>query len=470
MRVRRGPATVTGERTPSTATGATPGRPGRAPIREPGHCPAAAIIDPADAHNSCAAAAPDQTWDEDPEEGPPCAARRAGSRPGDPPAVHLGHRPARPRARPAPRGAPPTRTASPTCPRCSTEADVVVVRVLGGRRYWEEGIDAVLASGMPVVALGGEQAPDAEMMELSTVPAGVAAQAHTYLAQGGPENLAQLHAFLSDTVLLTGEGFAPPVELPSWGILDRDRDATRTARPSPSSTTAPSSSRGTPPTSRRCAPRSRTPAAGRCRCSAPRCGRPSPRCCGTLRAADAMVVTVLAAGGTKPASASAGGDDEAWDVARAGRAGRPDPAGPLPHQQPRRLGGQRRRPLAARRRDPGRRPRVRRPADHRAVLVQGVRRRRAVGLRARPRARRPRRRDRGAPRPAAAHPERGQADRAHAVSAYPTKHARIGNAVGLDTPASAVALLRGDGRGRLLRSGQGRSRLPGRRRAGRRTR
>ena len=35
----------------------------------------------------------------------------------------------------------------------------------------------------------------------------------------------------------------------------------------------------------------------------------------TLRAADAMVVTVLAAGGTKPASASAGGDDEAWDVA-----------------------------------------------------------------------------------------------------------------------------------------------------------
>ena len=38
-------------------------------------------------------------------------------------------------------------------------------------------------------------------------------------------------------------------------------------------------------------------------------------------------------------------------------------------------------------------------------------------------------------RPAAAHPDRGQADRADAVSAYPTKHARIGNAVGLDTPA-----------------------------------
>ena len=50
------------------------------------------------------------------------------------------------------------------------------------------------------------------------------------------------------------------------------------------------------------------------------------------------------------------------------------------------------------------------------------------------------------------------------LSAYPTKHARIGNAVGLDTPASAVALLRRDGRGRLRR----RATLPRRRRAGRR--
>ncbi|NED53557.1 hypothetical protein G3I24_21985, partial [Micromonospora aurantiaca] len=33
-----------------------------------------------------------------------------------------------------------------------------------------------------------------------------------------------------------------------------------------------------------------------------------------LRRADALVVTVLAAGGTRPATAGAGGDDEAWDV------------------------------------------------------------------------------------------------------------------------------------------------------------
>ncbi len=35
------------------------------------------------------------------------------------------------------------------------------------------------------------------------------------------------------------------------------------------------------------------------------------------------------------------------------------------------------------------------------------------------------------------------------LSAYPTKHARIGNAVGLDTPASAVRLLAATARGGL---------------------
>ena len=41
---------------------------------------------------------------------------------------------------------------------CSTGPTVVVVRILGGRRAWEDGLDAVLAAGVPVVVLGGEQA------------------------------------------------------------------------------------------------------------------------------------------------------------------------------------------------------------------------------------------------------------------------------------------------------------------------
>src|SRR5215216_3299151 len=40
---------------------------------------------------------------------------------------------------------------------------VVVVRLLGGRRAWEEGLAAVLATGIPTVVVSGEAAPDAEL-------------------------------------------------------------------------------------------------------------------------------------------------------------------------------------------------------------------------------------------------------------------------------------------------------------------
>lgn len=101
-------------------------------------------------------------------------------------------------------------------------APIVVVRILGSERSWQEGLDTVRASGAHVVVLGGEQTPDAQLMKLSTVPAGTAAEAHAYLAQGGPENLNQLHRFLSDTLLLTGDGFEPPAVQPLWGVLERE--------------------------------------------------------------------------------------------------------------------------------------------------------------------------------------------------------------------------------------------------------
>jgi cobaltochelatase CobN len=102
----------------------------------------------------------------------------------------------------------PARTGVAELPALTAGADLVVVRLLGGRRAWEEGLDALLAGPVPVVVLGGEQAPDADLMKLSTVPAGVAAEAHGYLVYGGAANLAALHDFLSDTILLTGNGFA----------------------------------------------------------------------------------------------------------------------------------------------------------------------------------------------------------------------------------------------------------------------
>lgn len=116
----------------------------------------------------------------------------------------------------------PARLRAEDLPELLDGTDLVVVRLLGGRRAWEEGLDALLAGPRPVIVLSGEQAPDAQLMELSTVPAGLAAEAHAYLAHGGAASLAELAAFLSDTVLLTGQGFAPPASAPDWAPLERE--------------------------------------------------------------------------------------------------------------------------------------------------------------------------------------------------------------------------------------------------------
>lgn len=138
------------------------------------------------------------------------------------------------------RYANPSRLPLQDLPALLDGTDLVVVRLLGGVRAWQDGLDQLLATGRPVVVLTGEQAPDAQLMAASTVPIGIAAEAHAYLAHGGPANLDQLARFLSDTVLLTGHGFEPPAPAPSWGPLERTPGRRRTARPRwPCSTTAP---------------------------------------------------------------------------------------------------------------------------------------------------------------------------------------------------------------------------------------
>ncbi len=107
---------------------------------------------------------------------------------------------------------------------------IVLLRLLGGRQAWD-GFDALLADaagrGIPVVAVGGEGV-DAELTAASTVPAGVVTDAGAYLREGGIDNLRELVAFLSDTVLLTGHGFAPPASLPAHGVRgDRAHDPAR---------------------------------------------------------------------------------------------------------------------------------------------------------------------------------------------------------------------------------------------------
>lgn len=101
-------------------------------------------------------------------------------------------------------------------------ASCVLVRLLGGRRAWEDGFDELRAGcierGIPFLAFAGEAVPDAELTTLSTVPASLVAEAFGYLVQGGPANLANLVRFVADTVLLEGFGFEAPVAVPDVAV------------------------------------------------------------------------------------------------------------------------------------------------------------------------------------------------------------------------------------------------------------
>ncbi|MBY4130365.1 cobaltochelatase subunit CobN [Rhodococcus fascians] len=334
----------------------------------------------------------------------------------------------------------PSRLLAQDIPSMAESAELIIVRILGSRRSWEAGIDAVLATGLPVVVLGGEQAPDADLMEISTVPANVAAQAHNYLAEGGSDNLRQLYNFLSDTVLLTGHGFDAPRHLPTWGHLDRV-SAPRSDGPTVAILYYRAQHLAGNTTyidALAAAVENAGATALPIYCASLRTAEPD--LLETLKSADALIVTVLAAGGTKPAGASAGGDDEAWDVAelaaldvpilqglcltssRATWSENDDGLSPLdvatqvavPEFDGRLITV----PFSFKEiDDDGLTTYV--PDHERAARVAGIAVRHA--------------RLRHIP----------AADRRIALmfSAYPTKHARIGNAVGLDTPASAIALM-----------------------------
>jgi cobaltochelatase CobN len=335
----------------------------------------------------------------------------------------------------------PARAAVGDVTALAARADLILLRLLGGRTAWPDGVAALAATTRPLVALGGEATPDADLMALSTVPAGVATEALSYLREGGPENLRELARFLSDTVFLTGEGFAPPHSMPPHGL-----------HPHPVTAPPPESA---PPTVAVVFYRAHELAGNTafvdtlCEALARQGASPLPIFCASLRSADAqlaellkpahaVITTVLAAGGSAAADATAEGDWDAgvlasldvpvlqglcltssraqWEASGAALA--PIDAAmqvAIPEFDGRLITV----PFSFKEEGPDRIPRY--VADpERANRLAGIAVRHARLART------------------------PNADKRIAImlSSYPTKHSRVGNAVGLDTPASAVALLR----------------------------
>lgn len=101
-------------------------------------------------------------------------------------------------------------------------ATCVLVRLLRGRASWPDELDRLRAEcrarGIPLLAFAGEAVPDAELTAMSSPPSAILTDAFVYLVNGGPDNFEHLLRFVADTVLLEGFGFDPPVEIPTHGV------------------------------------------------------------------------------------------------------------------------------------------------------------------------------------------------------------------------------------------------------------
>lgn len=104
-------------------------------------------------------------------------------------------------------------------------ARIIILRVLGRLGSvpgFAELLSQARSQGRHLIAISGTGEPDPELAAVSTVSSDVLQQALTYFQAGGSVNLAQLLRYLSDHLLLTGFGFEPALALPEHGIYHPD--------------------------------------------------------------------------------------------------------------------------------------------------------------------------------------------------------------------------------------------------------
>ena len=342
------------------------------------------------------------------------------------------------------RVANPARVAAADLPALLDGVEVAVVRLLGGAQVWEAGLAALARAGVPTVALGGEAVPDADLMAHSSVPVPVVAAASGFLAAGGPQNLARLARYLDAAVRGADPDARPEPVLAAPACAVRPGRTADPGRPTVGVVyyRAHELSGNTDFVDVLCDAVEAAGANARpVYCASLRsAAREGAELVALLRGCDALITTVLAGGGAVAAEASAGGDEEAWDVGvlraldvpviqgiatTGSRAAWQDSnaalspmdaamqvaipefdgrliAVPFSFKEPDADG------IPVYRADPERSARVAGIAVRHAALSRKANADKRIGI---------------------------------LLSSYPTKHARIGNAVGLDTPASAVRLL-----------------------------
>jgi cobaltochelatase CobN len=108
-----------------------------------------------------------------------------------------------------------------------SKAEVMIVRVIGGRSYWSYGLEVVeeLAerTGAKLMILPGDERPDPNLLSHSTVSLTEANQVWQYMIEGGVDNYCSLLKFVATQFLHQTYEVLPPQPVPRVGIY-RERD------------------------------------------------------------------------------------------------------------------------------------------------------------------------------------------------------------------------------------------------------
>ncbi|MEH1863444.1 MAG: cobaltochelatase subunit CobN [Nostoc sp.] len=103
-------------------------------------------------------------------------------------------------------------------------AQVIILRLLGGRSYWSYGLEVVQEivqrNGRTLIVMPGDDAFDPDLISQSTVPLSVANQVWQYFSEGGVDNFVNALQFISDSCLSTVYNPLPPRPIPRVGLYE----------------------------------------------------------------------------------------------------------------------------------------------------------------------------------------------------------------------------------------------------------